>query len=136
MPNTVKYFFLLFEKTDSHLGAEVILDTHKITTLQIRRVTSDNELLCDTNKITNFPSLIVLGRNETQKSLKIRVPTREGAYSAIRGYMISKGEKIDEQSPKSHFLETEDHKSSTSSSKHSQDAERPEGTAEIGRAHV
>ena len=125
VPNTVKYFFLLFEKTDSHLGAEVILDTHKITTLQIRRVTSDNELLCETNKITNFPSLIVFGRNETQKSLKIRVPTREGTYNAIKGYMISKGEKIDEQSPKNHFVETGDHKSSTVSSK-------PEGTAVSG----
>ena len=132
VPSTVKYFFLLFEKTDSHLGAEVILDTHKITALQIRRVTSDNELLCETNKITNFPSLIVFGRNETQKSLKIRVPTRDGAYNAIRGYMISKGEKIDEQSTRSHFVETGDHKSSTSSSKHPQEAERPEGTAVSG----
>ncbi|KOC60182.1 Sulfhydryl oxidase 1 [Habropoda laboriosa] len=88
--NTVKYFFLLFEKTDSHLGAEVILDMHKITTLQIRTVLSDNELLCETNKVTNFPSLIVFSRNETQKFLKIGIPTREGVYNTIKDFMISK----------------------------------------------
>ncbi|XP_031829022.1 sulfhydryl oxidase 2 [Nomia melanderi] len=124
VPNTVKYFFLLFEKTDSHLGAEVILDMHKIPTLQIRRVTSENELLCETNKITNFPSLIVFTRNDTQKSLKIRIPTREGTYGTIMQYMISKGENINEQSfTKNRSIETS-HKSSTQTSKQLQGTEK------------
>ncbi|XP_043264666.1 sulfhydryl oxidase 1 isoform X1 [Colletes gigas] len=124
VPSTVKYFFLLFEKTDSHLGAEVILDMYKITILQIRRVTSDNELLCETNKITNFPSLIVFSRNDTQKSLKIKVPTREGAYNTIKEFMISKGEHINEQVlMKNRSIETVNHKLSISTPKQPQETE-------------
>ncbi|KZC13020.1 Sulfhydryl oxidase 1, partial [Dufourea novaeangliae] len=128
VPKTVKYFFLLFEKTDSHLGAEVILDMHKISILQIRRVTSDNELLCDTNKITNFPSLIVFSRNDTQKTLKIRVPTRESTYNTIMQFMISRGENIHEQNFTKHHLTETNHKSSTSTSKQSQGTEKLENT--------
>ncbi|OAD58661.1 Sulfhydryl oxidase 1, partial [Eufriesea mexicana] len=118
IPNAVKYFFLLFENTDSHLGAEVILYMHKIKILQIRRVLSDNELLCETNKITNFPSLIVLTRNETQKILKIRIPTQEGVCTVIKEFLISKGETIHEQSPvKNYSIKDEYHKSSTSTTK-------------------
>ncbi|KAK2584302.1 hypothetical protein KPH14_006698 [Odynerus spinipes] len=97
IPKAVKYFFLLFEKVDSHLGTEVILDLHTILSLQIRRVTSDNELLCITNKITKFPSLIVMNQEEPQKLLNIRIPTREGIIQAIKNYMKSKGIDIDEQ---------------------------------------
>ncbi|XP_035737253.1 sulfhydryl oxidase 2-like [Vespa mandarinia] len=97
VPKTVKYFFLLFEKTDSHMGTEVILDMHKISSLQIRRVISDNELLCVTSKITKFPSLIVMGQKEPQKLLNIRIPTREGIIQTIKNYMNSKGINIDEQ---------------------------------------
>nr|XP_034176663.1 sulfhydryl oxidase 1 [Osmia lignaria] len=121
--STVKYYFLLFEKTDSHLGAEVILDMHKITTLQMRRVLSDNELLCETNKVTNFPSLIAFSRNETQKFLKIRVPTREGVFATIKEFMTSRGEnlQLDEQSStKSHSIENENHNLNTNNSKHLQ----------------
>lgn len=117
IPNTVKYFFLLFEKTDSHLGAEVILDMHKIKILQMRRVLSDNELLCETNKITNFPSLIVLGRNETQKNLKIRIPTREGIYNVIKEFITSKGEIIHENTFKNYSIKNENHKLSISTTK-------------------
>lgn len=134
--NSVKYFFLLFEKTDSHLGAEVILDMYKIPSLQIRRVTSDNELLSETNKITNFPSLIVFSRNDTQKSLKIRVPTREGTYNTIKEFMISKGEYINEQIfVKNHSIETVNHKSITSTSKQSQETEMVENI-EITSDHL
>ncbi|XP_043682512.1 sulfhydryl oxidase 2-like [Vespula pensylvanica] len=97
VPKTVKYFFLLFEKTDSHMGTEVILDMHKISSLQIRRVISDNELLCVTSKITKFPSLIVMSQTESQKLLNIRIPTREGIIQTIKTYMNSKSINIDEQ---------------------------------------
>ncbi|CAK9828271.1 Sulfhydryl oxidase 1 [Anthophora retusa] len=130
--NNVKYFFLLFEKTDSHLGAEVILDMHKITTLQIRRVLSDNELLCETNKVTNFPSLIVFSHNETQKFLKIGIPTREGVYNTIKEFMISKGETISEQTTvKSHPTEIENHKSNSDNIKQIQ-TEQSESLEIIG----
>lgn len=94
--SNVKYFFLVFENLDSHLGTEVILDLHRINDLQIRRVTSDNELLCVTNKITKFPSVIVFERNETQKLLNVRIPTREGVRRVIKDYAIAKGVNIDE----------------------------------------
>ncbi|XP_053982149.1 sulfhydryl oxidase 1 isoform X1 [Hylaeus volcanicus] len=131
--NSVKYFFLLFEKTDSHLGAEVILDTYKIPSLQIRRVTSDNELLCESNKITNFPRLIVFNRNDTQKSIKIRIPTREGTYNTIKEYMISKGEHIEEHVlTKNQSAEIGNHKLSISAPKQSHETEKPENTEITG----
>ncbi|XP_033335127.2 sulfhydryl oxidase 1 isoform X1 [Megalopta genalis] len=133
VPHTTKYFFLLFEKTDSHLGTEAILDMHKMPILQIRRVTSENEILCETNKITNFPSLIVFSRNETQKSLKIRVPTREGTYNTIMQYMISKGENINEQSLTKIYSTEINHKStSTPTPKQSQETEKPKSTEITG----
>lgn len=94
--NNVKYFFMIFENTDSRLGVEVILDLHNIHSLQIRRVTSDNELLCVMNKVTKFPTLIVFGRNESQKVINVKIPTRQGVRRAIKDYIISKGVNIDE----------------------------------------
>ncbi|GAB1865282.1 Sulfhydryl oxidase [Camponotus japonicus] len=94
--NNVKYFFFIFENTDSHLGTEVILDLHRISSLQIRRVTSDNELLCVVNKVTKFPTLIVFGRNESQKVVNVKVSSRQGVRRAIKDYVIAKGINIDE----------------------------------------
>jgi len=104
--NNVKYFFLIFEVTDSHLGAEVILDLHRINSIQIRRVTTDNELLCVMNKVTKFPTVIVYGRNESQKIVNVRIPTREGIRRAIKEYVTTKGVSIDEMDiPISHDIE-------------------------------
>lgn len=94
--SNVKHFFLIFESTDSHLGKEVILDLHRISSLQIRRVTSDNEPLCVTNKVTKFPTLIAFSRNESQRIINVRIPTREGIRRAIRDYMIVRGLNMDE----------------------------------------
>ncbi|KYM94477.1 PREDICTED: sulfhydryl oxidase 2-like [Cyphomyrmex costatus] len=94
--SNVKHFFLIFENTDSHLGTEVILDLHKIRSLQIRRVTSDNELLCVMNKVTKFPTLIAFGRNESQKIISVRIPTRQGIRQAIKDYILARGINIDE----------------------------------------
>lgn len=92
----MKHFFLIFENTDSNLGVEVILDLHTINSLQIRRVTSDNELLCVMNRVTKFPTLIAFERNESQKVISVRIPTRQGVRRAIKDYIISKGVNIDE----------------------------------------
>ncbi|XP_072746521.1 sulfhydryl oxidase 2 [Anoplolepis gracilipes] len=94
--NNVRYFFFIFENTDSHLGTEVILDLHRISSLQIRRVTSDNELLCVMNKVTKFPTLIAFGRNESQRVVNVRVSSREGVRRAIKDYVIARGVTIDE----------------------------------------
>ncbi|EFN87085.1 sulfhydryl oxidase 1 [Harpegnathos saltator] len=96
--NSVKYFFLIFENTDSHLGTEVILDLHSINSLQIRRVTSDNELLCVTNKVTKFPTLIAFSRNESHRVINVRIPTRQGVRRAIKDYVLAKGVNIYEAS--------------------------------------
>lgn len=91
----MKHFFLIFEETGSHLGTEVILDLHRIRSLQIRRVTSDNELLCVTNKVTKFPTVIAFARNETQRVVnQVRIPTRQGVRRAIVDYMIARGVNV------------------------------------------
>jgi len=48
------------------------------------------------NKVTKFPTLIVYGRNESQKVVNVRIPTREGIRRAIKEYVIAKGVSIDE----------------------------------------
>lgn len=80
------------------MGAEVILDLHKISSIQIRRVTSDNELLCMMHKVTKFPTLIAFERNESQRVISVRIPTRQGVRRAIKDYVIAKGVNIDEVS--------------------------------------
>ncbi|XP_029163854.1 sulfhydryl oxidase 2-like isoform X2 [Nylanderia fulva] len=94
--SSVKYFFFIFEGTGSPLGTEVILDLHRINSLQIRRVTSDNELLCVMNKVTKFPTLIAFGRNESQRVVNVRVSSRQGVRRAIKDYVITRGINIDE----------------------------------------
>lgn len=118
------------------MGAEVILDIHKIKILQMRRVLSDNELLCETNKITNFPSLIVLGRNETQKNLKIRIPTRQGIYNVIKEFITSKGEIIHENTFKNHSIKNENHKLSISTTKQLQVIEQQQKNTEKNEDHL
>jgi len=63
-------------------------------------VTSDNELLCVMNKVTKFPTLIAFGRNETQRVISVRIPTRQGIRRAIKDYVIARGLNIDEASTK------------------------------------
>lgn len=59
-------------------------------------MTSENELLCVMNKITKFPTLIAFGRNESQRIVNVRIPTRQGVRRAIKDYVIARGVNIDE----------------------------------------
>ncbi|XP_033207328.1 sulfhydryl oxidase 1-like [Belonocnema kinseyi] len=91
----IKYTFLIFETPNSYVGSSVILDFQNVHDMHIRRVTSDNELLCVTAKVTKFPSLILLQRDGSQKSLGIKAPTREGVRKSIQEYMSSVGINIE-----------------------------------------
>lgn len=91
----IKYCFLIFEPPDSYVGSSVILDFQNVHDIHIRRVTSDNELLCVTAKVTKFPSLILLQRDGSQKSIGIKAPTREGVRKSIQEYMSSVGINIE-----------------------------------------
>lgn len=59
-------------------------------------MSSDNELLCVMNKVTKFPTLIAFGRNESQRVINIRIPTRQGIRRVIKDYAIVRGVNIDE----------------------------------------
>ena len=95
VPSTVKHCFFIFEDAKSFLGTEIILDLHNVTSLQIRRVTSDNSLLCLMHKITKFPTIIVFNRDESQNRLNLRLPTREGTRKSIKEYLSTKGTNIE-----------------------------------------
>ncbi|XP_008552097.2 sulfhydryl oxidase 2 [Microplitis demolitor] len=94
VPEAIQYKFYFFED-NSFIGTEIILDLHNITTIQIRRVTSDNQWLCMMFKVTNFPALFGFDRDSTQTSLKISVPTRIGVLDEIKKFLKSKGLVID-----------------------------------------
>lgn len=89
-PTKTKYEFLIFEEPQSHLGAEVILDLHKLDTIIIRRVTSENVYLSVTSKVTKFPSIIAKDRDNSPALLKIDSNTREGMRNAIVEFLKSK----------------------------------------------
>lgn len=61
-------------------------------------MTSDNELLCVTNKVTKFPTLIAFSRNESHRVINVRIPTRQGVRHAIKDYVITRGVNIYEVS--------------------------------------
>lgn len=92
--NDVKYCLLIFETPDSYLGTSVILDFQNHSELYIRRATSENELLCVAAKVTKFPSLILLQRDGSQKSISIKDQTREGLQETIKDYMQTLGIQI------------------------------------------
>ncbi|XP_011497032.1 PREDICTED: sulfhydryl oxidase 1-like [Ceratosolen solmsi marchali] len=86
-PRNVEYEILIFEKPNSYLGTEVILDLHRVDTIRIRRVTSENEFLCVTSKVTKFPSVLIFDRNKSQTFLKINAITRIGIREAILEFL-------------------------------------------------
>jgi thiol oxidase len=90
VPYNVQYEILIFEEPKSYLGMEVILDLHQLDTIRIRRVTSENEFLCVTSKVTKFPSVLVFDRNKLQMFLKINAITRTGIREAILEFLKSK----------------------------------------------
>ncbi|XP_051166637.1 sulfhydryl oxidase 2-like isoform X2 [Leptopilina boulardi] len=97
--NDVKYCLLIFETPDSYVGTSVILDFENNSVMHIRRVTSENELLCVTAKVTKFPSLILLQRDGSQKSINIKDSTREGVRDTIKNYMETLGVDVKLQKP-------------------------------------
>ena len=95
MKDEIKYSFLVFETPDSYVGSDVILDFQNIHEIHIRRVTSDNELLCVTAKVKKFPSLILLQRDGSQNFIAIKAPTREAVRKSIQDFMSSVGINIE-----------------------------------------
>ncbi|XP_012287341.1 sulfhydryl oxidase 1 [Orussus abietinus] len=94
VPETVKHYFLVFEKPDSYLGAEVILDLHKVEGVRIRSVTSDNEPLGLMINVNKFPSLVVLGRGDSHKILPVKTPAREVFRGAILDFLKTSGSNL------------------------------------------
>jgi len=50
------------------------------------------------HKVIKFPTLIAFERNESQRVISVRIPTRQGVRRAIKDYIIAKGVNIDEVS--------------------------------------
>lgn len=95
VPTKTQYEFLIFEEPKSHQAAEVILDLHKLDTIIIRRVTSENVPFSVTHKITKFPSIIAIDRDNSETLLKIDSSTREGIRNAIITFLKSKNISTD-----------------------------------------
>ena len=71
------------------------MDLHTLDTIRIRKVSSENEFLSVTSKVTKFPSVIALGRDNSQTILKIDTITRDGIRETIVNYLKSKGVSVD-----------------------------------------
>lgn len=96
--NKTQYVILIFEEPESHVGAEVILDLHKLNTIIIRRVKpfeikrigSANLNPSVISEIKKFPSVIVVDKNLPPKDLDIDSGTREGIKNSIVKFLKSK----------------------------------------------
>lgn len=91
----IKYSFIIFEKENSYLGSIVILDFHNISQISVQRVLSVNEELCNAFKVTEFPTLIVVERENSISNLNLSTPSRTAVYNAIKNYLKTKNIELD-----------------------------------------
>ncbi|XP_058791438.1 sulfhydryl oxidase 1-like [Phymastichus coffea] len=90
IPANIEYQFLIFDEPNSHLGAEVILDLYELNNVRIRRVTSENILLLDANKVNTYLSILAINKDQTQTTLKLDKLTRDGLRETILEFLKSK----------------------------------------------
>ncbi|KAK0177524.1 hypothetical protein PV328_001571 [Microctonus aethiopoides] len=94
-PMNIKYSFIIFEKDNSYLGSIVILDFHNISQISVQRVSSANEELCNAFKVTEFPTLIAVERENSISNLNLSTPSRTSIYNAIKNYLKTKNIELD-----------------------------------------
>ncbi|XP_014205595.1 sulfhydryl oxidase 2-like [Copidosoma floridanum] len=95
IPESVQYQFLIFEEPNAYLGADVILDLHKLENTRIRRITSNNLVLTSAFAVKKFPSVIVIERKDKSEHLKTEILTREAIVKVITEFLQSKGISIE-----------------------------------------
>ncbi|CAB0041150.1 unnamed protein product [Trichogramma brassicae] len=115
-PDDVKYQILIFEEPESYLGAQVILDLHKLDTILMRRVSSENELLSVSSKIMKFPSLLIFDRKNDPTVLKINTISRDNVKEMIIQFLKTNGVAVRKKLQKS--MEKVEEKSTQPSLQH------------------
>ncbi|KAJ8686312.1 hypothetical protein QAD02_022106 [Eretmocerus hayati] len=95
IPDSILYEFLIFEEGKSYLGAEVLLDLHKLDNILVRRVNATDNPLTISSNVSTFPTVVVLSRDNPQESLRIMSGTREGIRDSILAFLKSKKVPVD-----------------------------------------
>ncbi|XP_006036249.1 sulfhydryl oxidase 1 isoform X1 [Alligator sinensis] len=81
--NNVMYLALIFEKNDSFVGREVILDMQQYENIAVRRVLSSEKKLVEEYNVTAFPSAYLLSSNGSS-AIKVQEETRSSYTSFLR----------------------------------------------------
>lgn len=104
VPIGVKYVFLVFESEHSLYGAEIAMDLHRVPKIAIRYALVNNTELASSMKIADFPSMVVLGDDETYQKFDPNVyNTRETFRQAIKEFLKPKGLDVPDPTPKNIF---------------------------------
>ncbi|XP_019386130.1 PREDICTED: sulfhydryl oxidase 1-like [Crocodylus porosus] len=74
--NNVTYLALIFEKNDSFVGREVILDMQQYENIAVRRVLSSEEELVKKYSVTTFPSAYLLVSNGFFSRISVQMEAR------------------------------------------------------------
>ncbi|NXO04427.1 QSOX1 oxidase, partial [Rhinopomastus cyanomelas] len=74
--NKDQYLALIFEKSNSFVGREVVLDMLQYENVAVRRVLSSEEELVEKFGVTTFPSAYLLFRNNSFSRLPVHMETR------------------------------------------------------------
>ncbi|CAH0383056.1 unnamed protein product [Bemisia tabaci] len=100
LPSEVEFIAIMFDKLKSFVGAELILDFHKVQKLKIFSVLetdSDSVKLYD---VKEFPSLYVKQSGSSKLTqLPVRNTTREDFYDAMKDFLGKNGISVPKISP-------------------------------------
>ena len=90
VPKSVKFIILIFEDIDSFVGTEVILDLHRLDSVQFRSVLNQNEAVSKLMSVSTFPSLVVVENDMTTFPLTVGDKTRESFRKSIKTFLKSR----------------------------------------------
>lgn len=94
----VQYVFLIFVEESDPLGTQVLLDLSNVQGIEIRSISSDNEVLVKLLEVHHFPSLILMEKSKNEpEHLTPDETSRESYRRTIKSYLEAKGFTVPEE---------------------------------------
>ncbi|KAJ9592520.1 hypothetical protein L9F63_015793, partial [Diploptera punctata] len=97
IPKSVVFLILIFEDSESFIGTEVILDLHRMESIEVRSVLNQNEAVSKLMGVSTFPSIVVVERDMKTFPLSVHENGREPFRKAIKNFLISRHINVPEE---------------------------------------
>jgi thiol oxidase len=98
-PVGTQYAFLIIEKPDTYLGAEVALDLHKTPSIVVRHTFSNNTGLLNNYAIGRLPTVMSVDRSNNYQLLASS-GSRQEIKTVIANFLQNKHLRVTDESPK------------------------------------